>query len=424
MVSLRFGSRPDLRRVLAAARYLPRTLGLVRDAAGRWTLVWGFLLVCQGLLPALTLYLTKRVVDAFVGAINSGADWSGARPVLMPVALMGLAALLALLARAGVRWVQELQRGLLEDHIRGLIHAQSGVVRMEFYDFPEFHDHLHRARDEAGYRPARLLDAVGGIFRSGTTLCAVAAVLVTQGSWLLPVVLLLSSGPSLWGAVLNALGRQTWRLGVTKLERRTWYYDQVLTARESAAEMRAYALSGPYAAAYQRLRSRLRGERLDLMRQEGVRELAALLLGLVVAGAAGVWIVNEALRGRITFGGLAMFYAAFVHVQSAMRSGLASTAEMFANTLFLGNLFAFLSLDAEPAEVGEAVRSGSAPSGQAVRFEGLEFRYPGSSGAALSGFDLDVPAGKTVAIVGANGAGKARYSSCCAGSTSRRRGVS
>ena len=145
MVPRRFRSRPDLRRVLAEARYLPRTLRLVRDAAGRWAVVWGLLLVCQGLLPALTLYLTKRVVDAAVGAITSGAGWSGARPVLMPVDLMGLVALLALLARAGVRWVQELQRGLLEDHIRGLIHAQSGAVRMEFYDFPEFHDHLHRA---------------------------------------------------------------------------------------------------------------------------------------------------------------------------------------------------------------------------------------------------------------------------------------
>jgi ATP-binding cassette, subfamily B, bacterial len=323
---------------------------------------------------------------------------------------MGLVALLGLLTRAAVGWVQELQQGLLEDHIRRLIHEQSGAVRTEFYDFPEFHDHLHRARDEAGYRPARLLDAVGGLFRSATTLCALAAVLVAQGSWLLPVVMLLGAGPSLWGAVLNTLGRQAWRLGVTKLERRTWYYDHLLTARESAAEMRALGLTAPYVAAYQRLRSRFRRERLNLMRQEGVRELAALLLGLVVAGAAGVWIINEALTGRMTVGGLAMFYAAFVQGQSAMRMGLRSAAELFANTLFLGNLFAFLALDPEPdggrGAAGEPLPSSPSPRGEGVRFEGLEFSYPGSARAALSGFNLDVPAGKTVAIVGANGAGK------------------
>jgi hypothetical protein len=90
---------------------------------------------------------------------------------------MGLVALLALLTR----WVQKLQQRLLEDHIRRLIHEQSGAVRMEFYDFPECHDHLHRARDESGYRPARLLDAVGGLFRSATTLCALAVVVVRRG---------------------------------------------------------------------------------------------------------------------------------------------------------------------------------------------------------------------------------------------------
>lgn len=146
MGTFRFGSGPDFRRVLAEARYLPRTLGLVRDADGRWTLLWGLLLLFQGLLPALTLYLTKQVVDALIGAIDGGAGWAGAGPLLLPVALMGLVALLGLLTRAAVGWVQELQQGRLEDHIRRLIHEQSGVVRMEFYDFPEFHDHLHRAR--------------------------------------------------------------------------------------------------------------------------------------------------------------------------------------------------------------------------------------------------------------------------------------
>lgn len=406
----RFGSGPNFRRVLSEARYLPRTLGLVRDAAGRWTLLWAALLLGQGLLPALTLYLTKQVVDALVGAIDGGAGWSGARPVLWPVVLMGLVAVLGLLVGAVLRWVEELQRGLLEDHIRRLIHEQSSAVRMEFYDFPEFHDHLHRARDEAGYRPAQLLDAVGGLFCSATTLCAVATVLVTQGSWLLPLVMLFSAGPSLWGAVMNALARQAWRLGVTKLERRTWYYDHLLTARETAAEMRALALNAPYAAAYQRLRSRFRRERLDLMRQEGVRDVVALLLGILVAGAAGVWIVNEALTGRITVGGLAMFYVAFVQGQSALRTWLRSAAELFANTLFLGNLFAFLALQPEPAEDPGAAVERRAPRppqrGAHVRFEGLEFSYPGSSRAALSGFSLDVAAGKTVAIVGANGAGK------------------
>jgi ATP-binding cassette subfamily B protein len=46
-----------------------------------------------------------------------------------------------------------------------------------------------------------------------------------------------------------------------------------------------------------------------------------------------------------------------------------------------------------------ALRSG-------VRFEGVSFRYPGTEVDVLSGVDLDIPAGTTVAVVGDNGAGK------------------
>jgi len=41
-----------------------------------------------------------------------------------------------------------------------------------------------------------------------------------------------------------------------------------------------------------------------------------------------------------------------------------------------------------------------------VRFEGVRFAYPGSDVRALDGFDLEVTAGSTVALVGPSGAGK------------------
>lgn len=366
------------------------------------------LLLVQGLLPALMLYLTKVVVDGLVAAISTGAGWSGAVPVLAPAAFMGLVTLAGLLAGVAARWVQERQAGLLQDHISGLIHGKSAVVRMQFYDFPEFFDHLYRARAEAGYRPAQLLGALGALFQSGITLCAVAAVLVPHGGWVLPVVLLLSTAPSLWSVVVNSLRRQRWQQGATKMERRAWYYDYLLTARESAAEMRAYHLTAKFAEAYQGLRTRLRTERLDLLRWEGVRELGGLLVGLGVVGVSAAWAMNEALNGRVTAGALAMFYAAFVQGQGAMRSALGNAGQLFANSLFLGHLFAFLDLETEATSPGtdENLTVGRLRLTEGIRFESVNFSYPGSLRAALSDLTLTIPAGKTVAIVGANGAGK------------------
>jgi ABC-type multidrug transport system fused ATPase/permease subunit len=56
-----------------------------------------------------------------------------------------------------------------------------------------------------------------------------------------------------------------------------------------------------------------------------------------------------------------------------------------------------------------ALASGSRPAGRsparAIRFRDLTFGYPGGS-PVLAGFDLTIPAGSSLAIVGQNGAGK------------------
>jgi len=54
---------------------------------------------------------------------------------------------------------------------------------------------------------------------------------------------------------------------------------------------------------------------------------------------------------------------------------------------------------------GEGQPCGSMPE-QAIRFEGVAFRYPGGHENVFDGFDLEIPAGRSIAVVGANGAGK------------------
>jgi ATP-binding cassette subfamily B protein len=60
--------------------------------------------------------------------------------------------------------------------------------------------------------------------------------------------------------------------------------------------------------------------------------------------------------------------------------------------------------------VEATVKEGATPlpavaSRGAIRFEGVRFAYPGR-GLAVDGIDLDIPAGRTVALVGATGSGK------------------
>ena len=390
-----------LRKVVAQSAYLPRALALVWDAAAGWTTAWALLLIAQGLLPVATVYLTRGLVNGLAAALKNGGAW---KPVLILALCMGGITLLAELLRSLAGWVRTAQAELVQDHISGLIHQKSASVDLAFYDSSDFYDHLHRARADAGYRPVVLLESFGGLAQNGITLVAMFAVLIPYGLWL-PLALLASTLPAVYVVLRYSLRHHEWRLRTTADERRTWYYDWLLTTAETASELRLFGLGNRFQSAYQKLRGRLRHERIDLAKEQSIAELEAGSAALLISGGALLWMVWKTARGLVTLGDLALFYQAFQQGLRLMRTLLDNLGQLYTNSLFLGNLFEFLAL--EPRVVDPVVPAElSARSGARIRFDEVTFRYPASDRIALDNFNLSVEPGQMVAILGPNGAGK------------------
>jgi ATP-binding cassette, subfamily B, bacterial len=388
-----------LRKALAQLPYLPRALKLVWAVARRWTTAWIALLIMQGLLPAATVYLTKLVVDGVVVALRNG----NSRPVLWPLLLLGVVLLLMEVVRNAINWVRTVQAELLQDHITSLIHEKSVSVDLAFYELSDYYDHLHRARAEARYRPVALLGNLGALLQNSITLVAMGAILIPLGPWL-ALALLLSTLPAFYVVVHYALAEYQWRQRTTADDRRAWYYDLVMTTAEAAAEIRLFGLGQHFQSLHKALRTRLRNERLHLTRRQGFAELAASLIALVIMGSALGLMVMKASRGLVTLGELALIYAAFNQGQGLMRTLLENAGQLYGNSLFLGNLFEFLSL-------GNNCRGGPPwPPVRDIRrsiiFDNVSFTYPDATSNALDNFNMTIPRGKIVAIVGPNGAGK------------------
>ncbi len=388
----------------AQLRYLPRAFALVWDAARAWTLAWAVLLVAQGLLPVATVYLTRALVDGIATAVGAGAGWDRVRPVLILVVLMAGIMLLSELLSSTTRWVGTIQAELVRDYIDSLIHEKSTSVDMAFYDSPDYYDYLHRARDEASYRPLALVNSMGSLLQNGLTLAAMFAVLIPFGFWL-PLALLVSTLPAFYVVLRYALERHQWRIRTTEDERRSRYYDWLLTGGESAAELRLFGLGNRFQSAYQYLRQRLRKERLQLAWDQSLAEMGAGASALLITGVTMAWMVWRALQRLATLGDLAFFYQAFNQGQRLMRSLLENVGQLYANSLFLGNLFEFLDLESKVVNPAHPVPGPISLQG-GISFHQVTFHYPGSSREALSGFNLTIPAGQIVAIVGPNGAGK------------------
>jgi ATP-binding cassette, subfamily B, bacterial len=393
-----------LRRAAAQIRYVPRTLALVWAATHGWTVAWVALLVAQGLVPVAIVYLTRPLVDGIVAAANSHGDWMLARHALLLAAGMAAFLLLTEVLRSVGGWVRTAQSELLQDQITDLIHRKSVAADLAFYESAEYHDHLHRARSDAYNRCVAMIEGLGSLFQNGITLIAMAGVLMSFGPWL-TLGLIASSLPALYVVVRYNLHLYHWRRRHTADERRAGYYDWLLTGAESAAEIRLFGLGDHFRNAYRTLRGRLRGESIQLARRQSLAELGAGAIAPLITAAAVGTVAWRALHGLITLGELALFYQAFQEGLRLARTSLENVGQLYANTVFLGNLFAFLGLEPQVKEPASPARV-PVSRGHSIRFVDVTFRYPGSQRIALDRFNLDIRAGQVVAIVGPNGAGK------------------
>ena len=350
-----------------------------------------------------TVTLTKALVDSLVITIEDGGQWETLRVSLLLALLMGLILLLQELLSGATAWVSTSQSELVRDTISAMVQRQSMALDLAFYDSPDYFDHLHRARYEAGQRPVALLENFGGMLQNSITMVAMAAVLVAYGWWL-PLALFVSTLPALFVVLQHTTRQYEWDLRTTSDRRKASYYEYLLTARNSAAELRLFDLGDHFQSRFQTVRSRLRGERLALLKDLSLARLAAGTIGLLIMGLAMVWMVWQALQGNFTLGDLALLYAAFSQGQTLMRSLLQNLGQIYGNMLFLGNLFEFLDLEPEIVDHSSALTV--QPPKVGIRFAEVSFRYPDSERTALHNFDLEIPAGKITAIVGVNGAGK------------------
>lgn len=389
---------------LAQLRHAPRALKLVWTAAPRWATASVVLLAAQGVLPVFTVYLTRSLVNALVAAIAAGGASTALEPALAAAALMGLVLLAGVVLEALNGYVQAALAEQTQDAMNHLLQVKAASLDLQFYESPEYYDQLQRASFDAVDRPLALLRNMSSLVQNTITLVAMGGVLLTF-AWWVPLALLVSTLPALLVALHTAWRFHVWRVRNTIQQRRLLYYQRFLFYDQAAAEIRLFGLAEHFIRNYRALRRRLRGERLQLARQQMVEQVGAGLLGLVSLALALAWIGWQALQGRFNLGDLAMFYQALTQGQRLMRTLLNDVGEIYRNLLFLDDLFTFLDLR---PQLRDPETPAATPAGlrQRICFEGVTFHYPRSEHVALDNFDLTIAAGQIVAIVGENGAGK------------------
>lgn len=355
------------------------------------------------MVPLAVLYLTKLVVDSVAAGV-AGPGGPGFERILLLIGLAAGVGLLGSVVGAISGLVAEAQGHEVTDHVLEILHEKSVAVDLAYYEDPAYHDSLHRAQQEAPYRPTRVLGGLLGVAQSGLTVVGIVGLLATV-HWSLATLLFVAVLPGLYVRIRYADRSYNWHERRVALERRANYLSWLLVNPGPAKEIRTFGLGAPLIERFRDLRDLLRGEKIELARWRSYGEIGAQVVAALAVFIAYGYIAFRTYEGALTIGDLVMYFGAVQRGQSLLQNLFGALGGLYEDNLFLATMDDFLDVEPtvvspdEPASVPRPVREG-------LRFEDVSFRYPGSSRPLLEGIDLAIHPDEVVALVGSNGAGK------------------
>jgi ATP-binding cassette subfamily B protein len=386
---------------LAKPRRLPGLLLLMRTCwrAGRLRTVGSAgLLVVTNSRYILGFYGAKLVVD--------GALLSATTTVVQGALII---AVVAASGQVAEWWGQTIQTGLRERTAMAfeaeLIRLSSGVPGIGQFEEPEVADKMEQlwearwAMGDSVNAVLHLLQVVARLVLTGILLADLHPALLLVGvAGIAPVVASLRRHGITWRAEEETA--QDYRL--------TLHLRDLVKDHRAAAELRLHCL-GPlvmrrHSDAHARLLARIEPVRL---RAAMLDIFGDLLFSTVKVGAMG-GAALLASSGRISVGS-AVLAIGLTHQIGGQVSDLDTGIGwgMWALRRVGHLVWLIHESDAaheavavtDPARVPDRLRQG-------IVLQDVSFTYPGTTTAALSGINLNLPAGSTVALVGENGAGK------------------
>ena len=374
-------------------------VGVLRQANPLLAALWWVVLVLRGLLPALFAI----VMGALVGAVQ--AQEGLALPLTAMAVVFALQQLLAPLHQAVSSNLGFQTAAWLYDQLTVACVEPPGMAHLED---PELANDITMARDfDLGISGPPLSISMDFIAAGLVELLAgVASMAVLAAySWWAPLLLGGAWGATHWLLRESGVWKDRNTDVVREAQRHADYAYRLAVDAPSSKELRLFGLADWTVARFRRHRRQLHDLRWQATKLRE-RPVAASLAIVTLANA-------------VVFGAMAVDAAAGALPLDRMVT--------FASAAFAGSMIAFGGLSwaldgaAAPAAAVLRLRPAMAARGalangdkdaagmpaREIRFRGVRFAYPAAPDEiVLDGFDLTVPAGSSLAIVGQNGAGK------------------
>jgi ABC-type multidrug transport system fused ATPase/permease subunit len=376
--------------------------GVLPKASRPLAFTWWGLVALRGVLPALFAI----AMGALVGAVQHGD------PLAFPLGVVG-AVFVALqvaspLHQAIGKNLGSLTAAWLYDELTTACVRPPGMGHLED---PRLTTDLTVARDfDLGVSGPPLsisMDFIGAGLVEFIAGVAGAAVLFAF-AWWAPFVLGAAWFATQWLLRESAVWRDRNTNDVREAQRHADYAYRLAVDAPAAKELRLFGLSKWTVERFAKQRRRLHDLRWEATKLRERPVLWSLLIVLSANIAVFAALAFALDSGSIDLGHAVTFASASVTCSMIAFGGLSWALDGAAAP---AGAVLRLQNEMEPrGALGQGARSADGAPAREIRFRNVTFAYPLADGArtepVLDGFDLTIPAGSSLAIVGVNGAGK------------------
>ncbi len=356
--------------------------------------LWGSL-VFAWLAMGMTV-LIPWLIGRAINAIENGE-----KPDLLPLAI---AIVLAGILRLGLTMVRRVVAGkvslAVEFDLRQLFYAHLQRLELGFFDSQQTGQLMSRATVDL--QSIRFFLGYGLIFitQNLLTIALASAVMFVLEPWLALVAL----APAPFVIYAASRYNRVSRPAVQEVQQRI--AELTAEAEENVSGIRivkAFAREEHQLHRFRRAVSRVFDQSIYSTRLQAT--YSPLLGFLPQLGIALVLLIGgrQVIAGNLSLGNFTAFYTYVAMLAGPMRM-LGMTLGMAQRAIASGNRL-FEILDREPRIESPADAPPLPAGGGRVEMRGVTLRYGGGA-AALTGIDLEVEAGRTVALVGPSGSGK------------------
>jgi subfamily B ATP-binding cassette protein MsbA len=371
-----------------------RLLGYARPY---WRVVSVSLLAmtCAAALEPVMPALLKRLIDEALIAKNPTASWQLPGLLLLAFMVKGMAEYAANVASQWVahRAVTDLRQQVF-NHQTGLplaTHAAQTHGRMlsrVLYDIPQV--------------GSALSNAWIIVVRDSLIIVGLTAYLLYT-AWQLTLLIVLVA--PVVALIIRSASKKLRGSNQLQQQLTGQMAGQVESALNGVKEIKIFGAREYEAGRFNALAERLRKATMKTVRVQAAN--VPLVQVLAAAAVSGVIFVATTLSAndRLTPGEFVAFVTAMSMLFEPIRRLTNVNATIQAGLAAAEGIFGLLDQPLEPDQAGTAARRSHADA-QPLAFRHVRFSYPGQAQPALDDFSLDIPPGRTVALVGASGSGK------------------